>query len=436
MWIMLNRRTTKGAWNRVLGGVAGSLATVIGGIGMTGAVVGTAAVSTVVTSHEARAQGGMTRMMSAQMSNAGMPISRRSFDEYSQLLGLTDDQKETVMTLWEGYRDAHRAATDEMKAKMEGLQEKARDTGDWSVFQKDMPEMQKDFSGKVEKLEKGLVDDVKAVLTPAQLEKWPAIERHRRRDTSLRFGFYSGTALDLIRIVQRQDIKATSEESKQVLEQYEMELDSKLANMQKWGEGMREDAFKKAGDMQAQMEILKKAGEYSKEVRDVNRRYMTRLAGTLDEESRAKFEDEYNKRAYPRIYKESHTLDMIKAAQGFSDLDDSQKESIKTLTEQYKREAGSANETWAKSQDEAEEKAGGSMQLMMAQWMGGGDDVKKAQDELKKKREVRKEIDDRFAKRLKDTLGKEQADRLPSKKPSNTEMWDMGFYVEEEGADE
>lgn len=429
-------RTTKGNWNRVLQSIAGSLATMLGGVGMTGVVVGTAATSTTLVTQEARAQGGMTRMMSAQMSNSGMAISRRSFDEYAKLLALTDEQKETAMTLWEGYKEAHKTATDEMQAKMEGLQEKARDTGDWSVFQKDLPEMQKDYAEKVEKSEKSLVEDIKATLTPEQLEKWPAIERHRRRDTSLRFGFYSGTALDLIRIVQRQGINANSDESKEVLQQYEMELDNKLAGMAKWGEDMREDAFKKAGDMNAQMDILKKAGEYSKEVRDVNRRYMTRLAATLDEESKVKFEEEFNKRAYPRIYKDSHTLEMIKAAEGFSDLDDTQKEAVKTIAEQYKREASAVNASWAKSQDDAEEKAGGSMSLMMAQWMGGSDDVKKAQEELKKKREERKEIDDKYSKRLKDALGKTQTDRLPAKKPTNQDPWDMGFFVEEEGADE
>ncbi|MFO0857958.1 MAG: hypothetical protein U0640_11440 [Phycisphaerales bacterium] len=428
-------RTTNGSWNRVLGGVAGSIATVVGGLGTAGLVIGTVAASTVV-SWEARAQGGMARMMSAQMSSSGMAISRRSFDEYSKLLGLTDEQKETAMTLWEGYKEAHKTATDEMQAKMEGLQEKARDTGDWSVFQKDLPDMQKDYAEKVEKAEKSLVEDVKATLTPEQLEKWPAIERHRRRDTSLRFGFYSGTALDLIRIVQRQGINANSDESKEVLQQYEMELDNKLMGLVKWGEDMRADAFKKAGDMNAQMEFIKKAGEYSKEVRDVNRRYMTRLAATLDEESKAKFEEEFNKRAYPRIYKDSHTLEMIKAAEGFSDLNDTQKEAVKTIAEQYKREATAVNATWAKSQDDAEEKAGGSMSLMMAQWMGGSDDVKKAQEELKKKREERKEVDDKFAKRLKEALGKEQTDRLPSKKPTNQDPWDMGFFVEEEGADD
>lgn len=428
-------RTTKGSWNRVLGGVAGSIATLLGGVGMTGVVVGTVATTTAVSS-EARAQGGMMKQLSAQMSNSGSAISRRSFDEYAKLLGLTDEQKETAMTLWEGYKEAHKAATEEMQAKFEGLNEKAKDTGDWSVFQKDLPAMQKEYAEKVEKAEKSLIEDVKATLTPEQLEKWPSIERHRRRDVALRFGFYSGAALDLVRIVNRHGVNVTSDEAKEVLQQYEVELDGKLIAMEKWGDEVRDEAFKNAGNPMGQMDMLKKAGEYSKEVRDVNRRYMTRLAATMDEETKVKFEEEFNKRAYPRIYKDSHTQEMIKAAQGFSDLDETQKEAVKTVAEQYKREAIAVNAAWAKSQDEAEEKAGGSMSLMMAQWMGGSDDVKKAQEELKKKREERKEIDDRFAKRLKEALGKDQTDRLPSKKPTNQDPWDMGFFVEEEGADD
>ena len=84
----------------------------------------------------------------------------------------------------------------------------------------------------------------------------------------------------------------------------------------------------------------------------------------------------------------------------------------------------------------AEEKAGGSMQLMMAQWMGASEDVKKAQEEIKAAREARKEVDDKFKKRLQDMLNGAQKDRLPTKKPTNQNPWDFGMFVEEEGEDE
>jgi hypothetical protein len=127
---------------------------------------------------------------------------------------------------------------------------------------------------------------------------------------------------------------------------------------------------------------------------------------------------------------------MLIAATGFSDLDESQKETVKTLKEQYMREASSLNANWAKAQEAAEEKAGGSMQLMMAQWMGASEDVKKAQEEIKAAREARKEVDDKFKKRLQDMLNGAQKDRLPTKKPTNQNPWDFGMFVEEEGEDE
>jgi len=432
----VGNRTRVGFGQRMVRIVRSIAVSAVGLLASAGGVVALGTVGGATT--QAQAQGGMARMMSAQFSNSGMAISKRSLQEYAVLLGMNDDQKDTATTLLEGYREAHKAATEELQAKMESLQEKARDTGDWSVFQKDMPEMAKGFGEKVEKLEKQLTEDMKAVLNSEQLEKWPVIERHRRRDQGLRFGFYSGTALDLIRITQRQGINADSAESKDVLTQYETELDGRLVAFGTWAEESRKEQLKAEnfGNQATQMESLKKGSEFSKEIRDINKRYFTRLSATLDEENRSKFVEEFNKRAYPRIYRDSHTEEMIKAAAGYSDLDETQKESVKTIKEQYAREATSLNANWAKVQDDAEEKAGGSVQLMMAQWMGGGDDVKKAQEEIKKAREARKELDDKFKKRLQDALNDGQKDRLPSKKPTNQDPWDMGFFVDEEGADE
>jgi hypothetical protein len=415
--------------------VRGVVAAVVGSMPAAAAMValGGGGMSSV-----AHAQPGMGRMMAAQFSNSGSAISRKSLQEYATLLGMTDEQKETATTLLEGYREAHKSALDEMQAKVEGLQEKARDTGDFSVMQKDMPEIGKTFGEKVDKLEKDLVADIQAVLTSEQMEKWPAVERHRRRDMGLRWGFYSGASVDLIRMTGRKGIAAESAEAKEILDQYETEMDAKLMEFGRWSEDSRKDAMKPENMMnpQAQMKLLEEGSKYSKDIRDVNKRYATRLRDVLDEENRAKFMDEFNKLSFPRIYRDSHTEEMLVSAASFSDLDESQKETVRTLKEQYQREASSLNANWAKAQEAAEEKAGGSMQLMLSQWMGASEDVKKAQEDIKAAREARKEVDDKFKKRLQDVLNGAQKDRLPAKKPTNQNPWDWGMYVEEEGEDE
>jgi hypothetical protein len=394
-----------GSINHAVKGLAAALAMVAGTAGGLVAVSGFTPV--------AQAQPGMGRMMAAQFSNSGSAISRKSLSEYAALLGMTDDQKETATTLLEGYRDAHKA-------------------------EKDMPEIGKTFAEKVDKLEKDLVSDIQAVLTPAQMEKWSSVERHRRRDMGLRWGFYSGAAVDLIRITNRSNITMENPEAKEVLGQYETELDAKLQEFGRWSEDSRQEAMKPENMMnpQSQMKLLEEGAKFSKDVRDINKRYVSRLRDLLDETNREKFTEEFNKRAYPRIYRDSHTEEMLVAAASFSDLDDSQKETVKTLKEQYMREASSLNANWVKAQEAAEEKAGGSMQLMMSQWMGANEDVKKAQEEIKAAREARKEVDEKFKKRLQDVLNGAQKDRLPTKKPTNQNPWDFGMFVEEEGEDE
>jgi hypothetical protein len=92
-----------------------------------------------------------------------------------------------------------------------------------------------------------------------------------------------------------------------------------------------------------------------------------------------------------------------------------------------------SNTAWAKATENAEDVAGGMVSLMMAQWMPSDKEgVKAAQDEVKKARDARRAVDESFKTRLEQALKLEQRNRLPARKASNDNPWEMWSQPEDD----
>ncbi len=381
---------------------------------LAGAVVGLAAVSGMaLPAAPARAQVRFA-VSTAGGRGAMTPVGRSSFKDYTKLLALTDDQTQSATDLFEGYRAAYQVAKDEHDAKVQTISENMQESGDFQASIKQMQEEGGKFAEKSGKLEESFMNDLKALLTDKQSEKWSGVERHRRRETSLRQSFYSGAGVDLVSMVEKMKADPGTPEFAALLEQYEMDMDRRLQESSRQmqdaaGENKKNDPM----DFGAQQEMLKKMGESSKTVRDLNRDYVKRLAVLMDAEHKADFEREFSKRSFPDVYRESHTEQCLKAAAAMPDLDTTQKETISNLLTQYQRDALPLNEAWAKAINDAEEDAGGTMLMEMSKWSGGGQ-----KDDLKKSRANRKELDSKTRARLDEVLGPSQREKLPPKKPS------------------
>lgn len=394
------------------------------------------AVGTLVTTPEVAQAQGM-RMMTGGMDLSATRMTTRSLEDYSRLLGLDETQKEAATALLDGYIAAHKTATEELEAKFEEMQQKAMESRDWQKMSNEASKLTVDYQEKTRKLEEDMLANLKGLLTPEQDAKWNQVERYRRRETSLRYGFYSGAGVDLVRIINRSRINLTSEEGKQILEQYEADMDRRLVEFEKMTRA-EEDALRKqaeAGqvDMASRMQVVDKFAEPSKGIRDLNKDFVRRLGLAMSEDDRAKFEAEFAKRAHPRIFRESHEQQLFAAALGFSDLDESQRTTITDLKSQYEREVKTANANLMRATESAEDTAGGMISLMMAQWMPSGKEgVKEAQEEVKKARDARRELDKSFKARLDGVLKLEQRNRLPSRKPTNDNPWDIWGSSEDE----
>jgi hypothetical protein len=394
----------------------------------------TAALLIVLLPARANAQFGM----GAGMSGMQEAITKRGVEAYARILGLDKDQHDVAMTLLEGNQTEYKAAQKKLEEGMQDIQNKVRDTSDFSLYQKEMPKLTKDFSDKAQALEKSFFGDLKSACNDTQLAKWPKVERYRRRETGMRFGFVSGAAIDLIALTQR--TKAQPEvELQPLLDQYELDMDKSLVTLEKMGKEAQDDYFKGDGgamfDMTRIEKILGRFYDVGKDMRELNREYARKLSQVMDGPSKQKFDDEVRRRTFPRVYKPAHVLKQLDTAAGLPDLDKEKKDAIATIKSTYVRDAAVANDKWAKAVEEREDKAGGTMMVFMksAQRMqgGGGDDLNKDVNEA---RTARKELDSKAEKQLLALLTEDQKSKLPEAPREDPNPWaDLMPQADEEG---
>lgn len=400
---------------RVGGGLAAMVAVLMG-------------VAMLFAPARASAQMGPGMDMSAMVA----PISARSLDTFAGILSLDADQKEAARGLLEGYQAQHRAAVDAFQAEMKALQAEMQQSQDWMSYGRKIRDMGIKLRDGVLGAERAFMDDLKILLSEKQAEGFVRVERARRRENLLRFGFVAGQAVDLFAIAQTAKVGDRAE-VKELLLSYEVDVDRRLEAFERWQRD-QEKTFDNADPMNFDMEQLSKtmadAFDKSREIRNVNQRFARQIAQAIGEPDGDRFTLEFNRRAHPRIYRPTHASKSIRAAEGLADLSAQQKDDLKLLHESYDRESAAANTRWASAVEAAEDKRGGNfMEEMMQRAMGGGE--AKA-DDVADARKAREELDARSMDRLLAILNKDQASRLPEKpaeKPSQLgPMGDM-FYM-------
>lgn len=289
--------------------------------------------------------GGAGGMMGGMGRVFETSVSKDQMGRYAELLGLDDAQKTAVMDLYDAYKADYEASVKSAQQKLQDLRDEARDDPTrWADLRDEMQKLRDQRN----KAESAFFDDVKTALTPAQAEKWPGIERMRRRESSVGRGMMSGERLDLVRVVE--DLKLPPEQAKSLsatLDQYSVDLDRELV--------IRNEAYDKAqesfremmtgGDPEAIQKIMDQGRAASMKVRDVNKRYVRQIEGQIsDEAARAKFQDAIKRASFPAIYRPTIATRTIDAAEKLPDLSAEQKQSIADIKGRLAREAGAINQ--------------------------------------------------------------------------------------------
>lgn len=388
----------------------------------------------------APAQAQMFQMMGGPGMDGS--ISKRSIQLYGKILGFDKDQVETMLTLHEGYVSEHRGINEEMQGFMKRKQEEAMESQDWAAFQKEVPQKQREFAKRMMTAQETFLADIKGLCSPEQEQRWPALERQRKRETYLRMPFVAGVSVDVVDCARRvgmapEEGKATPEIA-EALEQYELTLDRKLVDVERMAKDAEEKVMKMTENMDFQkiQEVLKKFSDEAILIRNINRDGARRVSALLAEDVRGKFDEEVQRRSFPRVYRKPYVSRAIDAAVKLDNLDAEQKTAISALKESYAREAAPLNEKWSSAITTREDKEGSPF-LSMMNWGGQQKD-----NPVTEARKARTELDKSYKEKLMALLKDDQKSKLPKEdalpqgmNAQQAEMmgdFDMGMDAEEE----
>lgn len=346
--------------------------------------------------------------------DAEPPFNTKMLARYAQQLGFDDAQKEAATALLEGMQAEHQAIGKKMNEKLEEVRSEFQESRDPSVFTQKLPGAMRELGMARGKLEQSFVADIKSLLTPEQEAKWPVVERTIRRERTIGQSRLAGEGVDIVRLVDDLKLPADVEAKvRPMLEQYEADVDRPLVE--------RNDLQKKARDLgpSADPAAIEKIREQAREARlrikEINERYARQIQPELSGELGDKFRAEFQKRAFPEIYGESHTLDSVRAALGFDDLTPEQKATLASIRESYEREAARLNEQWAGKLEDWQKTPEGYMSSAMPGGMRTmGNDAAQS-DPTTEPRQARLELDKKAMEQIKGVLSEAQRERLPKR---------------------
>lgn len=365
------------------------------------------------TSH-ARAQGDEFEQMAVVFN----PLTRRSVDAAKYALDLDADQLQLVKDLYVGYRSAMKNSIKELEAKSKALMEKASENGDWQSVQKQQMKVAREMFDKVGTLETRFSDDLKAILTQAQLEKYPAYERARRRENVRLIQIMAGEAADVIDILRTLKIDTeTNAELKAAVAEYDLAFDrvasERLTLLKEFIGKITSDEGASEKMMEFVADYMPRVYAKAKSGRDLNRETARKILTLLTAADQERFQAEVNSRSFPQVYRTTATGKKFDAAQKFGDLTDAQKSGLETLLKAYTHDVDSANKAWADAISASQEEFGGDVKKQM---MGDESPAGKRASEAHTKRV---ELEKQYADRLEKLMNKEQADRLPAARPED-----------------
>ncbi|MBC7772531.1 MAG: hypothetical protein H7210_08570 [Pyrinomonadaceae bacterium] len=368
---------------------------------------------------EAQAQMGMMGL-GGEMGDMLKPaVNTRMLKQYGDIIGMSAEQKRAAEELMVAYQADHRDSVARLEEVYQAIQEEAQDTGDYSaVYENALPSAMIKFMKKMEKLNKGILEDIKALLDPAQVARFPAFERALRRKSAVKMGMEGMSKMDLSDTVTSLGLDQSAATAvASVLDQYEIELDNELVAHDKMFRETMEEMFtgleegkKPQDDPEKMMKMMKDFSDSAKKLTDINEKYARQIQPQLPEAAQKEFEYQIKLAKYPQVYKKAMATRYIDAAMKMPDLDAGQKEGLKTIKEAYERDADASNSKWSGIIDEVRAASTDEM----GGFGGGGAWMLRQNPKYTEALEARKALDTKTIDAVKSLLNDEQKKKMPN----------------------
>lgn len=344
-------------------------------------------------------------------------------------LNLTEDQREAVTALVDGYQEQAEQVAQQSRQARQSAMEAMRDGGPEAAAEawQKTAEDQKKWRTEREKLDASLLSDVQAILTPEQTSKWESVRRQVVRSQSMRQGLLAGERVDVLVLVNKLELtEQDREQLRPVLEQYELDIEREIAARDR----VTNEAVssfepaqlfdpEKREDLTKRMEARREASE---KVREVNSRFAKQVAALLPEASRVQFDRAYKEASFPDVYRTTQAGRALTAAEGFGDLTADQRLAIADLYDSYTQQVERLRPRLEEATLEAEKNfsiANALSGMGPGQRMRGAEGRNNQPDPQRELRQERRELDDKALADLKKILSVEQAARLPEPEPGD-----------------
>jgi hypothetical protein len=302
-----------------------------------------------VLSLPSHAQMGAWRAMAGGMTTPN--VNARQLKLYAKLLALSPDQTSAAEALLAGYETEYLAAIKRFQEIQQAANQEFMQSGDMQEVQGAVQDAIKKFNKRTAALETSLMSDLKAILEPAQAEKWPQVERMHRRLSTINWGSISGESVDIADLVE--GLRLTPEQAAPIaplLAQYELDLDRELKTRNALIEEQMKD-WLEGGFANFDLEKMKKQAsdlrEAGRKIYELNKRYAAQVQPLVPSDLQDEFAQKVKLSSHPVVYRQSHADRVLASALKLPDLDASQREALTILSDTHGREAAAINDRWA-----------------------------------------------------------------------------------------
>ena len=281
-------------------------------------------------------------------------LTRRDMELIDKVVRFDAGQREIAAALFDGYVDQINEQSAAHRNLIQSLYQEAQRVADRTTINERIHAENDQWATARIALNNELFESIKALLTQAQLERWPMVERDRRRRTTLNVSprFYAEN-VDLIDIADAVQLESDSRDAiDPALNNWADELDgllqSRTAAQDLWAKTV--ESPRSAGespDAQKQKECSDLLNHRSQSIRDLNVRYASLIFTQLPTPGNADFRAAFNLAAYPVIYRATPADHYIDAALKLSELATEQIDAIANIRRDYDEQILAINDQLA-----------------------------------------------------------------------------------------
>lgn len=307
--------------------------------------------------------------------------TRARFDEQeifemAGALHLDDGQIGILSAMFAAFDDAYQAEADSAQAGFDKMREEIRGTGDWASMMPKMVSVGRESEFRAAALERSFLADIREnVLTKGQRSLWAAYERERRRRATLSQGArIPGEGIDLYTVVDELELaEGNRDRISRMLDSYATELDDALVDRDQYVANTldRIDEVLTGKNGQDPDTVFRKGNEKRETLRDINAKYAELLASQLDAETGRRLVDAFNRKAYPRVYRDTAVEGYVAKVTAIEDMSGEQRDALDAIQRDYQARMADLNQQLAvletKRQGEQQKRMYEGFRLMYTQ---------------------------------------------------------------------